>query len=242
MTVTFLARNQWGAGDLHSGYVVAPAQFVGLVAHHTVMVLPDYDRDGFTHGDIDDISRYMRTLQPARPDLGNEVPYSYVVFRGADDQSCVVAEGRGRGVTGAHTEGYNSTRYGIAFAGNADTDLITPGVLAGYRFCGRQLVNPSAALPTIGHRDTKATACPGAHLYSQLAEIQPPFTEVTMPIIPPWAAKGVYWARATGLIRGDGDVNTPITTAQVVTILLRFAKLFAPATQKKLKVDGIDPD
>ena len=61
------------------------------------------------------------------------------------------------------------------------------------------------------------------------------------PMIPKFAEKAVFWARAHRLI-GDGDVNAPLTKAQAVTILLRFAKLFAPATQKKLGVDKIELD
>lgn len=181
MGVTFIPRAAWKAGPLRSGYVVPEAQFVGLVAHHTVMVLPDYDRDGFLHGDVDDVVRYMQTLQSARPDLGLEVPYTDVVFRGETNDDCIVAEGRGRGVTGAHTEGFNSKRYGIAYAGNASIDDITPGVLEGFRFCGRQLVDPAGAVPTIGHRDTKSTECPGNHLYAVLDQIQPPFAAVAPP-------------------------------------------------------------
>jgi hypothetical protein len=167
MTVTTLSRTQWGGGALKAGHLVDHHQFRGIVAHHTVMAAP--------RPDIDDIITYMRRLQKARPDLGLEVPYSFVVFRGPSNSDCVVAEGRGFGVTGAHTSGLNSTRYGVAYAGNASVDPITPGVLAGYRWVGRRI--SGTAVATIGHRDTKSTECPGHHLYAQLDEIQPPFEE-----------------------------------------------------------------
>ncbi len=174
MTVTYLTRAQWGAGPLGAGHRVPLDQIAGLVAHHTVALLTDYDRDGYLYGDHDDIKRYMRWLQKARPDLGPEVPYSFVVFEGARAGDCVVAEGRGLGVTGAHTVGLNSTRYGVAVAGNTTTRAVTPGMLEGYRFVGRKLTAPTIH-PTIGHRDTKATECPGNTLYALLPRIQPPF-------------------------------------------------------------------
>lgn len=176
MTVRVMGRDEWGGGRLRSGHLVDHAQFVGLVAHHTVFVMSDWDGDGFLHGDLDDIKRYMRTLQHARPDLGDEVPYSWVVFEGAGPEDCVLAEGRGFGVTGAHTTGYNSTRYGVAVAGNTSTRPITPGMLEGYRWVGRHLADPADAQATIGHRDTKSTECPGSSMYAALPQVQPPFT------------------------------------------------------------------
>lgn len=174
-SLTIIGRATWGAGPLRSGAKIDHARFVGLAIHHTVMVMPDYDRDGIRRGDIDDVKRYMRQLQTARPDLGNEVPYSWVVFPGRSPDDGVVAEGRGFGVTGAHTVGYNSTRYGVAYAGNTNTDPVTPGVLEAIRWVGRHLADPAGAARTFGHRDVKSTACPGDRLYNLLDRIQPPF-------------------------------------------------------------------
>jgi hypothetical protein len=176
MTVRYLDRDEWGGGPVRAGVLLPRDRFVGLVAHHTVMVMRDYDHDSRALGDLDDIKHYMRVLQTSRPDLGPEVPYSFVVFRGAEPHDCVVAEGRGFGVTGAHTTGYNSSRYGVAYAGNTSVDEVTPGVLDGYRWVGARLTVASP-VPTLGHRDTKSTECPGNNLYALLGRIQPPFEE-----------------------------------------------------------------
>lgn len=180
MAVTVLERTDWradGGATPQAGYAAPHAQFKGLAIHHTVMVLDDYDRDGYARGDLDDIKRYMRTLQYARPDLGRDVPYSFVVFPGADPEDGIVAVGRGFGRTGAHTSGYNSSRYGVAFAGNASSERVTPGVLDAIRWVGSRLADPAGAARTFGHRDVKSTECPGHHLYARLGEIQPPFTD-----------------------------------------------------------------
>lgn len=97
MGVLFLSRDDWGAGPLVAGAAAPHSQFLGLVIHHTVTT--------FNPGD--DPAAHMWWLQKVRPDLGSEIPYSFVVFPTTDPDSCVVAEGRGWGRTGAHTVGYN---------------------------------------------------------------------------------------------------------------------------------------
>jgi hypothetical protein len=186
----YLTRRDWGASPLTptAGYPIATGQVVGAVEHHTVMVLPDYDGDGYSRGDLDDILRYMRQLQRARPDLGNEVPYTFVLFPGTTDATCVVAEGRGLGRTGAHTAGLNSTRIAIAVAGNTDADApLTDGMVRGFRWvCSWALDDPAGAVATIGHQQAppyfqngvnlNATACPGRDGMANLPKLQPPFT------------------------------------------------------------------
>lgn len=150
------------------GNAAPHSQFLGLVIHHTVTAY-EVGQDPAAH---------MRWLQRVRPDLGSEIPYSFVIFPTADPDGCVVAEGRGFGRTGAHTVNYNSTAYGVAFAGNYENDVPTPGMLEGVRWIGRRLADPINALATIGHRETGfATACPGAHTMPLLGLLQPPYAE-----------------------------------------------------------------
>lgn len=175
MTITELARSDWGAGPLTEGHPVPAAQMVGLVVHHTVIVLPDYDHDGLTGGDIDDARSYMRQLQHARPDLGLEVPYSWVVLAGAGEHDAILAEGRGLTRTGAHTIGYNSTRQGVAFAGDFTDHAPTPGMWAAVGAVGRKLTDPAGAQRTLEHRDVYRTACPGASTPLAPTIAQPPF-------------------------------------------------------------------
>lgn len=175
-SVRWVDRDGWGAAPLpRLGHVVPHEQFVGLAVHHTVTVVVDVDRDGFVDGDLDDIAAHMRYLQTVRPDLGLDVPYSFVVFPGPDDDASVVCEGRGWGRTGAHTAGHNSTRYGVAFAGDYTTRAPSPGMVAAVRWLGSMLADPAGAEVTLGHRQTYATACPGDAAYPLLVHMQPPF-------------------------------------------------------------------
>lgn len=187
--VLYIPRSIWGGGPLRSGHVVPHSQFKRLVFHHVVTEVLDYDYDSMVNGDIDDICEYMRRLQHARPDLGDEVPYSHVGFEGAHEDDVIVAEGRGFGVTGAHTIGYNSSAYGFAFAGNYTNKRPTRGQWDGGIWIGSQLHDPTNAGPSLEHRDVYATQCPGL-MTETPALAQPPFTftiqpenEVPMPVV-----------------------------------------------------------
>lgn len=166
--VRYVTREQWGS---RYGATVVAGQPIaipdGLVGHHTVAAAPDYDRDGLTVGDFDDMARFMRYLQgEARPDLGPEVPYSWVTFNDTDPFVGWAFEGRGPQRSGAHTQGgANYTRYGVAFEGNTNDEAPTEGVITAYQYL-RTLTNQTAL--TTGHRDWHATACPGHHLYARI--------------------------------------------------------------------------
>lgn len=185
--IEVLSREDWGADPNlpKRGHQVPVEQFVGLIVHHTVMVLNDTDHDGYAAGDLDDISAYMQRLQVARPDLGLDVPYSFVVFEGPTESDAVIGIGRGQFRTGAHTAGYNSTAWGVALAGDYTNIAPTAGMLEAIRLIGRWLADPVNALPTLGHRDTVDTACPGALAYPLLDQVQPPFTSLEPPPPPP---------------------------------------------------------
>ena len=212
----YIERHQWGADPLQvsAGHPAPEAQFVGLVLHHTVMPM--------LRGET--VETYMRRLQRVRPDLGLEVPYSVGVFPGSTTEHCVVAVGRGKGRTGAHTAGLNSTRYGVFVPGDTDRDGFTPGQIAGIRWIGATwLRDPIEAAPTIGHQQAppyfsngsnlNATGCPGGTGMAAMPALQPPF------VLPPEPseeddnmATALAWDGRTGKrYRIDGRDATVIT-------------------------------
>lgn len=170
-----IERSDWGAGPHKAGHPIPHNQVRGLTRHHTVIILQDYDRDGFMHGDLDDVKRYMKKLQAARPDLGSEVPYSWVHFAGADPNDIIIAEGRGWRWSGAHTSGYNSTRYGCALAGNYEVETPTLGQLFGIRYIGAWLDNARNASQLLDHYQLRNTACPGKNAKPYKLFLQPPY-------------------------------------------------------------------
>lgn len=195
--IIYLTREDWGANplQLQVGYQIPDSNFIGWALHHTVFALTDYDRDGFLNGDLDDVKRYMRVLQHARPDLGNEVPYSSVVFRGAHNRQGIICEGRGRNRSGAHTACNNSTRYAWSLAGNFMNEDVSEGMIQAMRWLGGQWT-PNASAQTLGHQqfppcyssggyNYNATACPGTGGLAVVHRLQPPFDTLSVPPVTP---------------------------------------------------------
>lgn len=186
ITVTHLTRHDWGGGPLRAGHQAPMDQFIGWVLHHTVMAGP-------TNGDLDAIVTYMRRVQSARPDLGGEVPYSTLPFRGTNETSAVIVDGRGPGVTGAHTAGLNSTRYAWSLPGDYRTERPSLGQVWAMRWIAHQWT-PRASVATIGHQQAppyisrgvnlNATACPGGQGLATLPLLQPPFVALPPPTAP----------------------------------------------------------
>lgn len=155
-------------------------QFKGLAVHHTVTNWNPDDYTGENYGDLQhDIGTAMRALLFSRPDLGPEVPYSFVVFQDPDPNLAWLAEGRGLSFTGAHTAGYNSTVYGVAMYGNYDLRDPTPGMAEAIYTVGTWLADPIGARPTIFHYDVSATACPGGRSFLIRDLVKPPFYPIT---------------------------------------------------------------
>lgn len=123
----------------------------------------------------------MRSWQNFHMDQNGwaDIGYSWVVF-----PSGRVYEGRGWGVSGAHTEGHNSSSHGICFAGNYEQQQPTASALESARQLIRIGVDVGAVARPIrlgGHRDVLRTACPGKNLYPLIYTLALPPEEAPMP-------------------------------------------------------------
>lgn len=152
-----IPRSAWGARAPRAESPLASTSN-GVFIHHTVGPAPD---------GLDAEINEMRAIQNFHMDSRgwNDIAYSFVVF-----PSGRIYEGRGKGVAGAHTEGYNSTSYAISFAGNYEVHEPSDKSIAAARWCRREYLRLAGA-PRRGHRDVNSTACPGAKLYARLNEI-----------------------------------------------------------------------
>ena len=179
-----LSRDEWGAWvDLpRRGHPIGPAMRSEVFIHHTVIV--DNDTTPNEWENLDEVRTQMQRLQTIRPDLGLDVPYSMVAFCMADGE-LVLCEGRGIGRTGAHTQGHNRIALGIAFQGDferlplprhLDRQLKTLSDWLRQLHTEQGFVNLGSVRPdgreVWGHREIRATACPGQHLFRKLGLIQ----------------------------------------------------------------------
>ena len=180
MRTTVLSREQWGADPElpKRGHQVSPSSRTEVFIHHSVV----FDDDGSPNEweSLAEVKARMRGLQTIRPDLGLDVPYSMVAFcmSGGD---LVLCEGRGLFRSGAHTIGHNRSALGIAFQGNFEDERLPArfddqlAALGGWLRELREeqgFVHLGDERPpgrdVWGHRDVKATACPGRALFERL--------------------------------------------------------------------------
>lgn len=177
-SVVWLPRWAWGADpDLpRLGTEVPLIKRRHLIVHHTVVV--DDDATGNVWESMGEITANMRRLQTIRPDLGRDVPYNLVVY--LMPEGIVVCEGRGWDRSGAHTAGrptpdsdkYNESGIGMAFAGDFEAEApegLQARLIKLYLWLrSYRKESPMPPLEVLGHRDTKATLCPGQNLYQNL--------------------------------------------------------------------------
>lgn len=151
-----VTRAQWGARPPRRRLTMAlPSRELWL--HHTA---------GTERG----ISG-MRRIQNQHMDVKgwDDIAYSVVI----DPADLTVYEGRGPGVIGGHTFGHNSISHAICVMGDYDvlrpSDLLIAKIAEVVKHGNSQGWWPAAL--SGGHRDVRATQCPGNHLYPQIARI-----------------------------------------------------------------------
>jgi hypothetical protein len=182
-------RHDWGANESlrRCGPDYARTN-VAVIVHHTTQ------SNSYSAGDVPgmiraDYSYHVQTRGWC--DIG----YNLLV-----DRFGRIWEGRygglGRAVIGAHAEGFNTGTVGVAYLGNTDSSAPGAAALAAFSRVAiyaattwhfdpaSTVVMTSAGSPryaagrqvrlyrVMGHRDTGETACPGSHLYADLASIR----------------------------------------------------------------------
>lgn len=98
-----------------------------------------------------------------------DIAYSFIVDRATFE----IYEGRGAGVRGGHTLGHNTISHGICVMGNFEVSQVAAGLVARLAELVRHGHGRGwwPAQLTGGHRDVRATACPGQNLYARIEEI-----------------------------------------------------------------------
>lgn len=172
MAYRIVPRTEWGAkpaqGVNANRTITTPAPEVFI--HHTVSSVPTT---------VEGEKAEMRKLQQiginkaiAKGWKTRDISYNFVVF-----PSGRIYEGRGFGKYGIHTENWNDKGHSISHAGNYETRVPTAAQIDATRWLigeGKRLKKITATARIRGHRDVKATACPGKNLYAKLPVIRTP--------------------------------------------------------------------
>lgn len=190
--LNFFSRDEWVSNTNlpRLGRKVDREDRTHVIIHHTVT--PDADSTPNAWETEDELIERMRKLQVIRPDLGMDVPYSFVAFL-MKDGGLNIFEGRGEDRTGAHTKGHNTAGIGVSFAGNfqdstGGADMPSGMKLLSY-FLGWLKHDPShpsygqyAPMKKLGslmpsnrrvfvHGDMAKTSCPGDKLLDALGSV-----------------------------------------------------------------------
>lgn len=148
-----VARSGWGAARPKQAPVRIEQPVAHLFLHHTAG--PD--------GGPQQVRNVQRFHQETRQwqDVAYSVLYS--------PQHRTFFEGRGLGVRGAHTRGYNSTGHAVAVLGNYELEPLPVSAIedltAFARWHAAAGYGPSTYTP---HRAVGATSCPGKNLVAVL--------------------------------------------------------------------------
>lgn len=162
-THRIIPRSEWGARhDRGAGPAPLPASEVWL--HHSVTIAPDLVPP------FDDDFAAIRTLERIGEDrFGRGISYTFPITPAG-----LVFEGHGVDRRGAHTYGHNTVGRALCFVGNYEANhppapmldaagwILAHGFLSGWW---------KAARLKGGHRDVRATSCPGRHAYAAMGRI-----------------------------------------------------------------------
>jgi peptidoglycan recognition protein len=129
------------------------------------------------------------------------IGYNWVVM-----PSGRVYEGRGWLRQGAHTPGWNDRSVGVAVAMDGEHNKPTDEAIGAIRYLIRVGIDGGALAshPGIsGHRDHRATICPGKHLYRRIPELNVPEPEIRPPPLTVQVPKPEpVWRRLVERVRG----------------------------------------
>lgn len=196
-----ISRPEWGSTQ-PDGFGSRSIGSLDKWLHHTATNTPS---EGLSQAEE---SAIVRQIEKSRPDLGSRMPYTFLVF-----PSGRVYQGHSINRIGAHTAGHNSKSVGISLVGNYSTSGVTKAMHAAVVALLQHGVSAGWwNYPTLngGHRDTKATQCPGNNAYPLIPGINQAglgAVEVTNPL--PSAPRPP--APAPGELGVDGSFGTATT-------------------------------
>ena len=157
---TIIPREDWGARPPNGVTYLAPT-VPYLFIHHSA---------GAECFNFDDCAAEIRSIQNYHMDTNDwsDIGYSFLI--GGDG---MVYEGRGWGIVGAHTLGFNSVGYGVDFIGDFtdhDPQQVAQDAYMLLANCAVALGYVPSTYELYGHRQTGNTECPGNYFYQTIQD------------------------------------------------------------------------
>lgn len=160
---SIIKREDWGA-KYNDGFYNRKVGRLDKWLHHTVTTqLSETAKQAVEMAEVRELERIGQSR------FKGGISYTFVVF-----PSGRIYEGHSIGRVGAHTKGQNSISVGIALAGNYEINEVTSAQKASLAWLLNHGVEKGWWTENKldgGHRDTKATACPGKLAYAQIKNI-----------------------------------------------------------------------
>lgn len=163
MTRRVIPRKEWGARYAPSGYM----RKIGALdkwLHHSVTVAPDV-----VPPYTDDYAAIRAIESITEQRFGIGMAYTFLITPAG-----LIFEGHPVDQVGAHTGGFNTGSAGICLVGNYEDDDPTDAMMESLDWLlhhGKDKDWWQRANLQGGHRDTKATACPGRNAYALIDDI-----------------------------------------------------------------------
>lgn len=226
------SRSEWGA-RYSDGFGPAPIPAEEVWGHHTVTLAPDLVWIDANGDNVDDDERAaMRELEQIGQDrFGGGISYTWLIM-----PSGRVYQGHSPWRQGAHTGGRNDIARAIAFVGNYQTNRPTEEQLRSAAELLRYAQTMGwtrYARMNGGHRDLKATACPGDFVYEAIPEIN------RLAAVPP-EEDDMPTADEIAKALMDQEIPNLVTEGEPLTLRSWFAWMHKNVWQAKQAAVSID--
>lgn len=153
-----IKREDWGAEKPKGRLPVDDSDRTGFMVHYSTG--EELHRDK-----LREVKDWVRDIQDFHQEGQgwDDIGYNFLV-----DREGRIFEGRGWGAAGAHCPGFNVSAWGVCFLGDDDPGRdVPPAARLAIRLLYEVAVSRAGhGLKPLGHRDGKATSCPGDELYA----------------------------------------------------------------------------
>jgi hypothetical protein len=148
-------RSAWGAAPPNGKPIAIATPVRTLYLHHSA--------------GADGGPEVIRSIQRFHQDTRGWADIAYTWLYSPRDR--VFYEGRGPGISGAHTRGHNRESHAVCVLGNYEATKPPSHVIEDLADWARWHGGTWGPNRYVGHRDVGATVCPGKHLYGLIRDI-----------------------------------------------------------------------